>query len=99
MATGCGVVVALDPVIFVLAGLSWLATIAITRFVGLSSMVMGTAFPLLAWWRMGEESYGIEVVGGCAALTVLVFVRHRANLRRMIEGTEPRIGSKVKETT
>jgi len=43
---------------------------------------------------MGEERYGIEVVLGCAALTLLVFARHRANLRRMIEGTEPKVGRK-----
>ena len=101
VATGCGAIVALDPLVFLFGGLAWLVTLALTRFVGLSSMVMGTAFPLVAWWRMGEETYGIEMVLGCAALTVLVFLRHRANLRRMIEGTEPRIGSprNAKEST
>ncbi|MEW6073104.1 MAG: glycerol-3-phosphate 1-O-acyltransferase PlsY [Planctomycetota bacterium] len=100
VATGCGVILALDPIVFLGGGLAWLATLALTRFVGLSSMVMGAAFPLIAAWRMGGSRYGLEVVLGGAALAVLVLVRHRANIRRMLRGTEPRIGAphRAKET-
>ena len=94
VATGCGGVVALDPVVFLLGGLAWLVTLGLTRFVSLSSMMMGLAFPLAAAWRMGGQSYGVEVVLGVAALTALVFVRHRANMGRIWKGTEPRIGKR-----
>ncbi len=100
VATVCGAIAAVDPVVFLGGGLAWIATLAVTRFVGLSSMVMGAAFPLIAWWRSGEETYGVEVVLGALVLTVLVVVRHRANIGRMIRGAEPRVGkSEAREST
>jgi len=78
-------------VIFLGGGLVWLATLARWRMVGLSSLTMGASFPLFALWRR-EPGEGYEVVLGAFALTLLVFVRHRANMARMRAGTEPRIG-------
>ena len=94
VATGCGALVGLDPWIFLGGGLVWLATLALTRFVGLASLAMGTAFPLIAWARVDSAPYGFEVVWGCVALALLVFLRHRANIRRMLRGTEPKFGAK-----
>ena len=94
VATGCGAIVGMDPVIFLCAGLVWLVTLAVTRFVSLASMLMGVAFPVVAAVRTGGQRYGIEVVLGTAALAALILVRHRSNLKRMLEGEEPRIGAK-----
>ena len=90
VATSCGAIVGVDPWIFLAGGLVWLATFGLTRYVGLSSILMGLAFPVVAWWRSGAESYGQEVVWGTAALSLLIFLRHRANIGRMLAGTEPR---------
>ncbi len=94
VATGTGAIVAIDPIVFVVGGVAWLLTLVLTRFVGLSSMMMGLAFPLAAWWRSGEKGYGFEVILGAALLAVLVCIRHRGNMARMLAGTEPRFGSK-----
>jgi len=102
VATGCGALVAMDPVIFLGGGVLWLAALGLFRMVGLASILMGTSFPILAWFRgpgLGEQgiaNYGIEVVLGALALWLLVIARHRANIRRMLEGTEPRIGTAPK---
>jgi len=98
VATGCGGIVALDPVIFLCGGAAWLLTLGLTRYVGLASMVMGLAFPLAAWWRVGGLSQGPEVVAGALALTALVFARHRANMIRMWRGTEPKFGRRREVT-
>ena len=90
VATGCGAIVGVDPVIFLIGGVVWLATLAITRFVGLASMLMGVAFPVVALVR----GHGAWVVAGTGALAALILARHRSNLLRMIDGTEPRIGRK-----
>lgn len=92
VATGCGAIVGVDPLVFLAAGLAWVVTLATTRFVGLASIVMGLAFPLVAALRMGGRPYGIEFVLGTGALAALILLRHRSNLKRMIDGTEPRIG-------
>jgi glycerol-3-phosphate acyltransferase PlsY len=95
VATTAGAMLGLDWVVFLGGGLIWLITTALFRMVGLSSLVMGLAFPLLAWIRYDRHDpgeYGIEVVFGAGALCLLIFVRHRANIVRMLAGEEPRIG-------
>ena len=52
VATGCGAIVGVDPMIFILSGLVWVACLVTTRYVGLASIAMGLAFPVLppcAW--------------------------------------------------
>jgi glycerol-3-phosphate acyltransferase PlsY len=97
VATGCGGIVAIDPMIFVLGGLVWLAVLATTRYVGLASMLMGLTWPIAAWVRAPGRSYGSEVAVGTGALAVLILWRHRANIGRMLQGTESRIGKKPAE--
>jgi glycerol-3-phosphate acyltransferase PlsY len=94
VATLCGAVVAIDWVLFVGGGAVWLLTLFLTRYVGLSSMMMGLSFPFLAAWHLRGEPGVREVVWGTAMLSALVFVRHRANIGRMLAGTEPKAGQK-----
>lgn len=86
VATGAGVLLALEPMILVWAGLVWVALLFAFGFVSLSSMAMGIAFPLSAWF-LGEPPV---VVAGAAALTALILVRHRSNMARLLAGTESR---------
>jgi len=99
VATLCGAVVAVDPMIFLGGGVVWLATLFLTRYVGLSSMMMGLSFPFLAAWRLRGQPYAHEVVWGTAILSALVFVRHRANIGRMLAGTEPKAGRRAPRST
>ena len=94
VATGCGAIMAVEPLVFVAGGVAWLVTLTLSRFVGLASMVMGLCFPLAALWlRPGDRPFAL----GCALLAFLVLVRHRANVGRMLRGEEPRVGrSKTK---
>lgn len=92
VATSYGALLAIDWAVFLGAGLVWLAAIALTRMVSLASILMALSFPALALWRMGSGRYGWEVPGATALLAALILVRHRANLRRILAGTEPRVG-------
>lgn len=94
VATLCGAVVAVDPVVFLGGGAVWLVTLFATRYVGLSSMLMGLSFPFLSYWRLANEEYAKEVIWGTGLLSALVFIRHRANIGRMLAGTEPKAGRK-----
>jgi glycerol-3-phosphate acyltransferase PlsY len=96
VATGCGAIVAIEPLVFVAGGLVWLATRYTTRYLGLASILMGATFPLAAWVE-GEITGRPkpELIVGASLLTVLILVRHRSNIQRMLAGTEPRAGEKV----
>jgi len=92
VATLCGAILAVDPMVFLGGGAVWILTLLTTRYVGLSSMMMGFSFPFLAAWRLRGEPYAAEVIWGGALLSALVFIRHRANIGRMLAGTEPKAG-------
>jgi glycerol-3-phosphate acyltransferase PlsY len=92
VATLCGAVVAIEPLVFVGGGIVWLVTLGTTRYVGLASMMMGLSFPFLAAWRLAGREYAHEAIWGMALLSALVFIRHRANIGRMLSGTEPKAG-------
>ena len=88
VATTAGAMLGLDWMVFLGGGVIWLISTALFRMVGLSSLVMGLAFTLLAWIRYDRGEYGIEVVFGAGALCLLIFIRHRANIGRMLAGKE-----------
>lgn len=91
VATGCGSIVAVEPLVFLAGGAAWLVTLGVARMVGLASMVMGVAFPVAAWWLRRDD---LPFQIGCGLLTLLILIRHRANLGRMLRGEEPRIGKR-----
>jgi glycerol-3-phosphate acyltransferase PlsY len=70
----------------VFAGI-WLATAAATRFSSLSALVASAATPVVLWLfgerQMAELSF---------VLTLLLWWTHRGNIRRLLAGTEGRIG-------
>lgn len=91
VATACGALVAIDWPVFVIAGLVWVAFAFTLRYVSLASLAMGVTFPVVAYARKPDAP---AFVGGCVALAALIVVRHRANVARLFNGTEPRIGAK-----
>jgi acyl phosphate:glycerol-3-phosphate acyltransferase len=68
----------------------WLAVAAATRYSSLAALLASAVTPAVLWWT-GE--------GGRAelflALTVLLWIMHRANIMRLLDGTESRIGKKT----
>lgn len=86
VATACGALAALDPVLLLVGAGVYLVVLLLTRYAGLGSIAMGIAFPVVAWIR-GD---GSALVVGAALLTLLILVRHRSNMARMLAGTEPK---------
>jgi glycerol-3-phosphate acyltransferase PlsY len=95
VATGCGAIVAIDPIVFVIGGLVWVATRLTTGFAGLASIMMGIAFPIATWFRGGTEHK--ELFVGALLLMFLIVMRHRPNIQRMLQGTEPNARTKKRE--
>lgn len=89
VATAAGVVVALQPTALGLAALVWVAVLLATRIVSLASMSGALAFPLAVWI---VDRDNVWVIGAGAALALFIVFTHRANIRRMLAGTEHRFG-------
>ncbi|MBL8858082.1 MAG: glycerol-3-phosphate 1-O-acyltransferase PlsY [Planctomycetes bacterium] len=87
VATGCGAIVAIEPIVFVAGGVVWLLTRLATGYAGLASILMGVTFPIIAFVMGWPERRALVV--GAALLTLLIVIRHRSNIQRMLRGTEP----------
>jgi glycerol-3-phosphate acyltransferase PlsY len=68
----------------------WLATAWVTRYSSASALTASAITPGLLWWLHYPREALLFVV-----LSVLVFIMHRANIARLIAGTETRIGNKA----
>mgnify|MGYP005838684291 CR=1 FL=1 len=92
VATYAGLLAFITPLKGLVIGAPvWLGLFALTRISSLSALCAAAAVPPGAY-LMGERNP--VVLGGLTALSLLVFWTHRANLGRLMKGTEPRFGSK-----
>ncbi|MDH3298363.1 MAG: glycerol-3-phosphate 1-O-acyltransferase PlsY [Gemmatimonadota bacterium] len=89
VATGAGVLLALAPVTTIVALLVWIGVVALTRIVSAGSLAAATIVPPVAW-LMDQPSH---IIAFCVAVAAFVWWTHRANVRRLIDGTENRFGS------
>ena len=100
VATGLGVLLGLDWRIGLCACLVWLAMAAIFRRSSLSSLTAFAAAPILALylpllWAPGGEAIGDRQLAVFAAIiAALIWFKHHENIKRLLSGTEPRIGKK-----
>ena len=88
MATSIGILLAIAWPVGIIACLVWLATAALFRYSSLASLAAITSTPIAAWFVAGRQVALLALF-----LTVLVWLRHRANVDRLLKGTEPKIGA------
>ncbi len=95
VATSAGVLGGLMPLQLAVAFGTWLALVALTRYVSVGSMAATVAL-VVGQVALGDDPFGaglpLTVLACCIA--VLVFVSHRANIRRLLRGEENRIFSR-----
>ena len=90
VATVLGILLALAWPVGVLACATWLVTAAIWR---ISSLAALAATGLAPGWLVFLDHGDMTVLA--VGLGALVWVRHAANIRRLRDGTEPKIGKKT----
>jgi acyl phosphate:glycerol-3-phosphate acyltransferase len=88
VATALGVYIGLDPFAVVIAAIVFVLVLLKWRFVSLGSLAGVGAMPLLLYLLNAPNEYT------CLALVigVLIFVKHKDNIRRLLAGTESRLG-------
>lgn len=86
VATGIGILVGLDPRVFLLTGLAWLAVGVATGYVSLASLLSFALLPLFMFFVAREATYAAFGL----FLALLVTIRHRENIGRLLAGKEPK---------
>ena len=89
-ATSYGVLIAAAWPVGLAAGAIWLAMAAATRKSSLAALTSFALAPVFA-----AVLANLTVVKLALVIAVLVFARHHENIRRLLSGTEPRIGQKA----
>jgi glycerol-3-phosphate acyltransferase PlsY len=93
VATALGVALVLAPLASAVALCVFAFSMAVTRIVSLSSMIGACAFCGVEMWELSPRPFG-ETTWSLALFStvvpILIIVRHRANLARLIRGTEPK---------
>ena len=87
VATFLGTLLALNIKVALVAGGVWLAVAAVTRYSSLSALPAAALTPFL-FLVFGQWAFFAASV----VMTALIFLRHRENILRLMDGTETKIG-------
>ena len=92
VATALGAFLALAPKAVLPAAAVWIVLTALSRYVSLACIVGCLTLPVGVWLLGYPRVYA--AAAACAA--ALIVWRHEANVRRLLSGTEPRLGERAR---
>jgi len=86
VATALGVMLAITPLVAGIAFAIFLFTLLVSRYVSLGSILASVSAPILA------AAFGFPTIVVCvySVLAALIVFRHRENIKRLLNGTEPK---------
>ncbi len=90
VATAAGVMLALSPAIFGVVALVWFVVALVSRYSSLAALLAAAAAPLAALSYL-DNGWGVLAV---IVNSLLLTWRHQANIKKLIAGTESKIGKK-----
>ncbi len=92
VATSFGVLVPYSPFSALIALIVWIITALLTRYSSLAAIMACISLPVI-FALLGASKIKISFA---IVLAFLIILRHKSNIKRLIEGSENRIGEKVK---
>ncbi|MGG0736991.1 glycerol-3-phosphate 1-O-acyltransferase PlsY [Niallia taxi] len=87
VATSAGILLGHEPLMFLIIMVIFFLSLYLSKYVSLSSMIAGFAglvYSIILW----DDKLLIAIL---AILTIFVVYRHRANIKRILNKTEPKI--------
>ncbi|TFG10393.1 hypothetical protein EU534_01045, partial [Candidatus Heimdallarchaeota archaeon] len=102
-AVGSGAILGINPMAWVVLMLIWFPLLKYTKIMSLSNMIMAVISPVIYWlfavpgfafWNYISTNLWAIIVS--CSMVAFIFWRHRENIKRLIAGTERKMGEKVK---
>lgn len=94
VATSIGVLLSYSPMVALLTILIWIVVAFVSRYSSLAALVSFLLLPINIYvFDYSYERFVISIF-----ITLLLLLKHRDNIRRLITGSEPKIGERVKES-
>ncbi|WP_181348541.1 glycerol-3-phosphate 1-O-acyltransferase PlsY [Thalassobacillus sp. CUG 92003] len=86
VATSGGVILGVSPLLFAIMLTTFFLMLYVSKYVSLSSMVTGLVTIVVT---LIQQNYGLTLV--LSLMTAIVIYRHRTNIKRIVNKTEPKI--------
>jgi|SRR5699024_3762188 len=86
VATSGGIILGVNPLLFLAILLTFILSLYLSKYVSLSSMITGVAATVISFFTKDWLLFFL-ILG----LTIFVFYRHKDNIKRIINKTEPKI--------
>ncbi len=85
--------------IFIAIGLAiFVAVVAVTRYVSLGSLIVVWYIPIFSFWKFFGSPYFPVILIVSLMFTILAYIKHGANMKRLLNGTENKLGAKKENT-
>jgi glycerol-3-phosphate acyltransferase PlsY len=92
VATSFGALLAMTPLPALLGLLTWTAVVLVFRYTSLAALIASVCVPPVILFLTGAGPY----LAFSLLTALLIFVRHRDNIKRLWAGTEHRVGQRVR---
>ncbi|UVK37093.1 glycerol-3-phosphate 1-O-acyltransferase PlsY [Mesorhizobium sp. AR10] len=89
VATYLGVLIGLSWQVALIFGLVWLAIAFLFRYSSLAALTAAVVVPIALYFLSTPE-----IAGLFAVMSLIVIIKHRANITRLLAGSEGKIGAK-----
>lgn len=93
VAVYIGVLLGLNWLVGIIFCAVWLLIAVTRRFSSLAALTAAAMAPLFAYGLAGTEGDALALAAACGVMTMVLYYKHWANIRRLWDGTEPKIGS------
>lgn len=93
MAATGGVMASIDPLIIPIGLPLFVLAILITKYVSVGSLVIAVLFPI---WIAVRHPGDLHMLAVAFVFMALAILKHRTNIKRILNGTENKIGQRVK---
>jgi glycerol-3-phosphate acyltransferase PlsY len=94
VATGFGVFLVAAPLAALAAIALFGLVLLITRYVSLASILAAASFPVFSWFTVKPGQHSAFFVAVELSVSLLIIAKHHENIRRLLNGTESRIGAR-----
>ena len=92
VATYYGVILGINWLVGLIALTIWLSVAVIVKISSLSALVSIFFVPFILWYF----SQSVELMGAVAIMSILVFWRHKQNIKSLLQGSEEKISTGTK---
>jgi acyl phosphate:glycerol-3-phosphate acyltransferase len=93
VAVYIGVLLGLNWLVGIIFCAVWLLIAVTRRFSSLAALTAAAMAPLFAYGLAGSEGDALALAAACGVMTMVLYYKHWGNIRRLWNGTEPKIGS------